>query len=291
MNTGENKRNFVKTLKIIFEYFMVSVGCFVMAMGFNVFCKPNYIAPGGFSGLAAVIYYLFKFPVGVCTFLLSLPWFFVLIKTEGMKTYLKTLYGTLMFSLAADLTANFKPLVNDIVLASVFGGLSMGAGVGIVFMFKGTTGGTDLIASVFHRRFPSVSSGMWLLIIDCAVVAIAGIALGNVETSLYSAITVYIAMKTIDLLENGFNNTKAFYIISDKKDEIKNEIFEKLDRGVTFLNAKGGYAYEDREILLCIVNRFQIGEIRSIVKNIDNKAFVFSVDVNEIFGEGFEKSK
>ncbi len=286
-----NKKIILNLLKTVSEYIMVGAGCFIMALGFNVFCKPNYIAPGGFSGLAAVIYYRFNFPVGICIFLLSLPWFFVLVKTEGVKPFLKTLYGTLMFSLFADLTANVAPLVNDIFLASIFGGLTMGVGVGIVFMFKGTTGGTDLIASVFHRKFPSISSGMWLLIIDCAVVVIAGISLGNIETSLYSAITVYIAMKAIELLEGGFNNTKAFYIISDKRDEIKDEIFQKLDRGVTFLNAKGGYSSEDREILLCIVNRFQIGEIRSIVKNIDRDAFVFSVDVNEVFGEGFEKNK
>ncbi|MBO4359691.1 MAG: YitT family protein [Eubacteriaceae bacterium] len=276
-----------RILRIMLDYTMVTAGCFLMAVGFNLFCRPHTLAPGGFSGIAAVVYYLTGFPVGVCTFLLSLPWFGILWKREGTKAFLRTLFGTVMFSLALDVTAALPSAVDDILLAAIFGGVVMGAGVGLVFAFRGTTGGTDLIAAVLHRRFSTVSSGMWLLIIDGAVIAAAGCVLKNVNISLYSAITVYTTMKMVDLVENGFNNTRAFYIISRHNERIKEEIFDKLERGATFIGAKGAYHRDDREILMCLVKRFQVGELKSIIRRIDPDAFVFNVEVSEVFGEGF----
>ena len=140
---------------------------------------------------------------------------------------------------------------------------------------------------MLHRRFSTVSSGMWLLIIDGAVIAAAGCVLKNVNISLYSAITVYTTMKMVDLVENGFNNTRAFYIISRHNERIKEEIFDKLERGATFIGAKGAYHRDDREILMCLVKRFQVGELKSIIRRIDPDAFVFNVEVSEVFGEGF----
>ena len=279
-----------RILRTVLDYTMVTAGCFLMAAGFNMFCRPHMLAPGGFSGIAAVVYYLTGFPVGACTFLLSLPWFVVQWRWEGFRALLRTLFGTAVFSLALDLTANAPCAVDDILLASVFGGVVMGAAIGIVFAFRGTTGGTDLIASVLHRRFSTVSSGMWLMIIDAAVIAAAGTFLGNVSISLYSAITVYTTMKMVDLVENGFNNTRAFYIISEHNEQIKEEIFEKLGRGATFIGARGAYRREEREILMCLVKRFQVGELKSIIRRTDPDAFVFNVEVSEVFGEGFSNN-
>ena len=281
------EHNLKRILKIILDYTMVAAGCFLMAAGFNMFCRPHMLAPGGFSGIAAVVFYLTGFPVGVCTLLLSLPWFIILWKREGFRTLMRTVFGTGMFSVALDVTAHLPCAVEDILLASVFGGVVMGAAVGLVFTFRGTTGGTDLIAAVLHRRFSTVSSGMWLMLIDATVIAIAGAVLKNINISLYSAITVYTTMKMVDLFENGFNNTRAFYIISEHNEQIKEEIFEKLERGATFIGAKGAYHREEREILLCLVKRFQVGELKSIIRRIDPDAFVFNVEVSEVFGEGF----
>lgn len=287
----ETKAKIKKIIKILFEYFMVSVGCFFMAASFNIFCKPHKIAPGGFSGVAAILHYLFNLPVGVTTFVLCIPWFGVLFKSGGWKAVLKSIYGTAMYSLALDLSVNIPYRVDDIFLACVFGGICFGLSIGMIFTFKGTTGGTDLVAKVLHDKFTAISSGMWLLIIDGAIVFSAGFALGNIEISLYSAITVYICTNVINVVESGFDNTKAFYIISDKNSIIRDLIFERIDRGATFMDARGAYANEDREILLCLVNRFQVSEMKSIIRQTDPHAFVFSVDVNEVFGEGFEKEK
>ncbi|MBR2781170.1 MAG: YitT family protein [Eubacteriaceae bacterium] len=279
--------NIKRILRIILDYTMVTAGCFLMAAGFNMFCRPHMLAPGGFSGIAAVVFYLTGFPVGLCTLLLSVPWFIIQWRWEGLRALVRTLFGTVMFSVALDLTAGAPCAVDDILLASIFGGVVMGAAIGIVFTFRGTTGGTDLIAAVLHRRFSTVSSGMWLMLIDAAVIAAAGTVLGSINICLYSAITVYTTMKMVDLFENGFNNTRAFYIISEHNEEIKDEIFEKLERGATFIGAKGAYHRDEREILLCLVKRFQVGELKSIIRRIDPDAFVFNVEVSEVFGEGF----
>lgn len=285
----EKKKKIKRILREIFEYFMVAVGCTVMALGFNTFCIPHEIAPGGFSGISAVIFYITGFPVGLCSFLMSIPWFFILLKNSGVNIFIKSVFGTAVLSFMIDLTANMPILPTDIFLGSVYGGLIMGIGIGIVFMFKGTTGGTDLIAFILHRRFKTLSSGFLLMVVDCCVVVLAGVFLKNPEVSLYSAITVFVSMKVIDLTENGFNYTKAFYVISTKTDMIKEEVYAKLDRGVTFIKAKGGYTNEDNNILLCLVSRMQISEMKQIIKQCDPEAFVFLVDVHEVLGEGFQK--
>lgn len=275
-------------LKTLFEFFMVAVGCFIMALSFNIFCVPHHLAPGGFSGIAAIVYYTTGFPAGVVTFVLSVPWFFLLLKGKGFLVFFKSLFGTVMFSLFIDLTATFSGLVEDIFLSALYGGVIMGVGIGIVLSFKGTTGGTDLVAALLHNKFSTISVGVWLLIIDCCVVVMAGVILNQIEVALYSAIIVYVCMKVIELMQNGFDYNKAFYIITDKSDEIKNAIFAELDRGVTFIKANGGFSGAEQNILLCVVSRLQISTLKSIIRKIDSKAFVFVADVNEVFGEGFD---
>ena len=284
----ETKTKIVRILKTVFEFVMVAAGCLIMALAFNLFCVPHQLAPGGFSGLAAVVYYLFGFPAGVVTFALSAPWFFVLLKDKGSGAFAKSLFGTGMFSLFIDLTASFHGVVEDVFLASVYGGIVMGIGMAIVLVFKGTTGGTDLLATLLHNKFTTVSVGVWPLVIDGAVVAVAGAVLGNIEISLYSAITVYVSMKVIELFQNGFDYNKAFYIITDRPAVIKEAIYSELDRGVTFIRARGGFSDADRDILLCVVSRMQISDLKAIIKRSDPQAFVFIADVNEVFGEGFE---
>ncbi len=285
----EKKIKIKSILKEIFEYLMVAIGCSVMALGFNTFSIPHQIAPGGFSGISAVVFYLTGFPVGLCSFIMSIPWFLILVKTSGFKTFFKSVFGTAVLSFMIDLTANMPIIKTDMFLGSVFGGLVMGLGMGIVFFFKGTTGGTDLIAFILHRRFKTISSGFLLMVIDTCVVILAGLFLNNPEVSLYSAITVFVCMKVIDLTENGFNYTKAFYVISPKNELIKQQIYTRLDRGVTFLYSKGGYTNEENNIMLCLVSRMQISEMKQIIKECDPNAFVFLVDVHEVLGEGFQK--
>ncbi len=285
----KHKKKLKTVLRTIFDYFMVTVGCALMAVSFNMFCVPNQIAPGGFSGLAAVGNYVFGVPIGLTTFVMCVPLFLFLFKDMGLRSFIKSLFGTGMFSLIVDLTSGLPPLVNDILLASVFGGIVLGLGLGIVFRFRGTTGGTDLLAMLLYKKFSSITIGTWLLLIDFCVVAIAGIVLGKIEIALYSVITIYASMKMIDLLQDGVNYLKAFYIFSANPDSLKEAIFERLNRGVTYIKAVGGYTNQSKDILLCVVKRNQISELKEIIKETDPSAFVMLSEVYEVLGEGFEK--
>ncbi len=284
------KVNLKRGSKLFFDILMVTLGCFIMAIGITGFCVPNEIAPGGFSGLATILYLKTGFPVGVTTFLLCFPLFLLTLKDLGVKNFLKTLYGTFCLSLFIDLTTNITPVTDDILLASVFGGIVIGVGIGLVFKFKGTTGGTDLLALLIHKKFKSITIGTWLLILDFTVISIAGIVLKNVEVSLYSVITVYICMKVIDLIQDGMTYIKAFYIFTDTPREVTDAIFERLDRGVTLLQGRGGYKKEEREVVFCVVTRTEVTQLKELVIEIDPNAFVILADVHEVQGEGF-KSK
>lgn len=282
------KINYRRISKLIFDYVAISIGCILMAFSFNSFLVPSKIAPGGFSGLAMVIYYFTGLPIGMVTLVMTIPLFFVSIKLLGARFGIKTFYGTILFSICIDFIVKTPSLTQDMFLGSVFGGIILGVGIGIIFRFGGTTGGTDLLAAIINHFFKGATIGSLLLIIDFIVVAIAGLAFRELEVALYSVLTLYIGMRLIDLIQEGISYAKAFYIISDHTDEIGNKIINELDRGVTGLMGKGMYTQKDKVVLFCIVHRSQVFTMKEIVQSIDKKAFVILADVHEVLGEGFK---
>jgi uncharacterized membrane-anchored protein YitT (DUF2179 family) len=272
----------------IISYIGITLGTLIMAFGFNSFSIPNKIAPGGFSGLATVVYHLTGYPVGLVTLIFTIPLFYAAFKLLGGRFGIKTFYGTILFSISVDVLMRTPPITDDLFLASVFGGVILGAGVGVVFKFGGTTGGTDLLASIMHKYFRGISIGTWLMIIDSVVVVLAGLVFRNIEITLYSTLTMFLSMKVIDVIQEGISYAKAFYIISTKADEIAQAIMDDLERGVTLLEAKGGYTRESRSVVFCVVHRSQIFQMKSIVKDVDPQAFVILGDVYEVLGEGFK---
>lgn len=274
--------------KSIIDYIGIAFGCMIMALAFNSFSVPNKIAPGGFSGLATVIYYFTDFPIGIITLILTLPLFFISIKLLGAKFGTKSFFGTVFFSICVDFIVKTPALTEDLFLASVFGGLLLGIGMGIIFRFGGTTGGTDLLATLLNYFFKGISIGTWLLIIDFIVVIIAGVAFKQVEIALYSILTIYLNMRIIDLIQEGINYAKVFYIISKDYEKIAHTIIDELDRGVTILKGTGMYTKKDMNVIFCIVHRSQIYRMKEIVKSIDINAFVILADVHEVLGEGFK---
>ncbi|HCX64360.1 MAG TPA: hypothetical protein DHN33_04025 [Eubacteriaceae bacterium] len=271
------------------DYLGITLGTLIMAFAFNSFSVPNKIAPGGFSGLATVLYHVTGLPVGVITWVLTVPVFFVGVKVLGGRFGIKTLYATTLFSVGVDAIMRTPAVTHDIFLASVFGGVVLGLGVGTVLKFGATTGGTDLLAAILHRGFRGLSVGMWLMIVDTVVIIIAGIAFQNFEITLYSSLTLFLSMKMIDLIQEGFSYAKAFYIISDKGEELGRIIVEEMGRGVTLLSAKGAYTGADRQVIMCVVHRSQIFKLKDVVRTVDPRAFVILSDVYEVLGEGFKK--
>lgn len=278
-----------KTKRVIYDYIGITIGSILIAVSLTVFLIPNKIAAGGVSGFATVLYYLFQFPVGVTMIAINVPLFIIGVKVLGKNMGFRTLYGIMVLSLAAEILPPFLPvLTQDPVLACLYGGAITGLGVGFVFKSKGTTGGTDLVAALLHHFFPAFSIGQGLLVVDAFVVALAGIVF-NPELALYAVISIFVASKVIDLVQEGFNLTKAVFIISDESDMIRKEILHKMGRGVTTLSGSGGYTGKDKNVLLVIVTRAEVTSLKRMVYRLDPRSFVILTDVHEVMGEGFQE--
>lgn len=273
-------------IKRIIDYLGITVGSFLIALALTSFLVPNRIAAGGVIGLATVIYYISSFPIGITMFIINIPLFFAGLKIRGMSFGVRTLYGIVSLSLFTDLLQpQMTAVTNDLLLASIYGGVLAGIGLGLVFRFRGSTGGTDLIAYLINY-FTGISVGEGLLIADGVIVVLAGIFF-NLEVALYAAVTIFITAKTIDVIQEGLNFKKGVLIISDKAEAINQMIVDDLNRGITEFAAKGGYTGQQRKVLLCIISRSEVSEIKKSVAEIDKDAFVIISDVHEVLGEGF----
>ncbi|SJZ81274.1 YitT family protein [Garciella nitratireducens] len=278
-----------KIIKIFVEYLGITIGCAIMAISINLFSAPNKIAPGGISGLATVIYYVTKLPIGIIMLIFNLPLFILSIKILGKSASTKTLYGTIVLSVFIDYVFESFSFTKDLLLASLFGGIVLGIGLGLVFRFGGTTGGTELAAAIINKIIPQFTIGSILMVIDFIVVIVAGIVFEQPEITLYSVISLYVSIKMLDFIQEGLGYAKAFYIISDYSEEISNQILQELDRGVTALQGQGMYTKEERKVLLVVVHRSQVNKLKEIVHKIDSKAFVILGEVHEVLGEGFKE--
>ncbi|MGF7058075.1 YitT family protein [Brassicibacter mesophilus] len=276
--------------RYLIEYIGISIGTLVMAVSINFFLEPNTIAPGGVTGLGIVIQKITNgfIKVWATNLVVNIPLFIAGVIILGKSFGAKTLYATMALSLFIWLVPHTYA-THDLLLSAVFGGVLMGIGLGIVFKFGGTTGGTDLAGAILNRFFPGLSTATFMMIIDLFVVATSGAVNGTIENPLYSIITLYIIVKVIDLILDGLGYAKALFIISDKPNEIGRAIVEELSRGVTVLKGKGFYTGKDKDVLLCVVNRSQITKLKEIVHVIDNNAFVMVTEMHEVLGEGFKE--
>lgn len=278
-----------ETMKILF----IIVGIALMGLAFNSFFYANSIAPGGFGGLAAVISDLFV-KLGwfyISPTILYLAFNVVLIgfafKALGKKYFFYSLFGILAYSVCMQYL-NFDIGLNDMFLASVFGAALMGLGTGLVVRGGGSTGGGEMLGMILHHYNNEITVGKIIIIVDTLVLAINFAAHGLVS-SLYTLLAIYLAGKITDMVIDGGKSTKAYYIISDKYEEISEAILTKLYRGATIINGKGAYSKNDKHILMCLVNKYEARNLQDIVFDIDDKAFLFSTNVVEAYGEGFDK--
>ena len=278
-------------MKTIYEVAGVTVGVLLVALGLDMFLIPNKIAAGGVSGIATILHYLVGAPVGASILALNIPLFAMGIYRLGLRFGFRSLYGTIILSLAVDLLAPALPVpTNDILLSSLFGGALTGLGMGLVFRHRGTTGGTDLAAAVL-RTYTGVNIGQLLFLVDGVVVLAAGVAFRSAELAMYALITIFITAWLIDVVQEGISYAKAFLIISDRPDEIAEAILAGLDRGATAWPARGVYTGARREVLLSVVDRAEVTRLKEIVHGVDPRAFVILADVHEVLGEGFKEYK
>lgn len=275
-------------IKFFKEIIMITLGVALAASGLKMFLVPNKIAAGGLSGIATILYYLFKFPIGIVFIILNIPLFALGIRYMGKVFALKTLYATILYSVLADLIT-YEAVKGDMFLAAVYGGILVGFGIGIVVKYDATTGGTDMAAKILNHRFKHISISVFVFLVDFIVIFVSGVIFAP-ESALYAIASLYITAKIMEMLIEGFQKAKAFFIITDKHKEIGDIILHKLERGATLLYGKGMYTGEPRNLLLCIVERqAEMEVIKKEVRKLDEKAFVITADIKEVLGEGFSK--
>ncbi len=277
-----------KTKKIVADYLYIAIGSFILAFGINYFLVPMKISTGGVSGVGMVLYYLFNIPLSVTTLAINAILFVMGFWMLKKSSILKTVAGILFLSLFLEITEKFGSYTEDMLIASVFGGVLVGAGVGMTVMRDASTGGSDFAALMINKIMPHVSVATIIMIIDGIIIAASGIAFENYTIMFYSVISLYIASKVTDFLMVRGDWAKSVYIISEKHESIAREIIEDMDRGVTGIYGKGIYNDKDRMLLMCIVKSREIPKLLEKVKRIDGKAFTIISEVREVHGEGFK---
>lgn len=275
-----------KILKYLKEYLIITVGCFFYAVSINYFFISNHLAEGGVAGICLILFYLFKLPVGIMYFVINIPLLIMGWKLVGRDFLFKTLYGTSCLSFLITLTETWKGPSNDIMLGSIYGGVLIGIGLGLIFMVNGSTGGTDVVARILNRYF-DIPLGRTMLILDVVILGIAAIFFGK-EIVMYTLISMAIVSKAIDYFQDGYTKAKGITIISSKSEEIKERIMNETGRGTTIIKGEGGFTGNEMDLLFCVVSKFEVTKVKTIVKETDSFAFLTISDVSEVLGEGFK---
>lgn len=265
---------------------LISAGAFIYAFGVNYFFVANKLADGGIAGISVILHYLFNFNISMTYLVLNVPLVIMGYKLIGGKFIIKTFYGTAMTSLAFRVFQNYLGPMDDKLIASIFGGLIIGIGLGTIFVGGGSSGGADILVKILNKYF-DIPVGKAFLALDSFVLSALGILFGR-DIFMYTLVGLFISTKAIDFIQDGVDKAKALMIISDKSEEIKNEIMKQTGRGVTIINARGGYTNDNKEVLYCILGRYEVTTVKRIVKNIDRKAFMSISEVSEVLGEGFK---
>ena len=272
---------------------LITLAALIYALSFVWCFDPNGIAFGGITGLAQIVNRLFPAaPVGVTVIVLNIPLFILGWKLIGGKLLVSSLYAMFISSVFIDLLTplyDWQPM--EPLLACIFGGLLMGASLGVVFLQGATTGGTDLAARLLKLKFKWLPMGKLLMGVDLAVIVLVALFFRNLNTALYGLVALYISTLAMDGILYGLDNAKVAYIISDAYDEISSAIVQDLDRGVTILHGQGAYTGAEKQVLMCAFKQREIAAIKAVVKDIDPDAFLIVCNAHEVLGDGFREYK
>ena len=270
------------------SYVVITLGSLLYALAYNIFYAPNLVAMGGLTGLGQVLNALIPvLPVGTTVFVMNVPLFFLGWKFIGGHLLVSSLYAMTFSSFAIDvmdMIYQFPPM--DTMLAAIFGGALLGAGIGLVFAKGATTGGTDLIARLLKLKFAWLPMGTLVLIPDFIVIVLAAIAFGKVESALYGLVSLFITSKVMDMVLYGMDSSKVAYIISDSCKEITDAVMA-MDRGATILHGEGAYSGDEKKVLMVAFKQKEIVPLKEKVNEIDPHAFLIVCDAHDVLGEGF----
>ena len=276
--------------KYAFEILLIMLGAATMSVATALFLLPNQLSTGGFSGIATIGYYLFNWKMGTVILLLNIPFFILAFIRIGKEFVFKSILGTVFLSIFIDFFDKFKPLTNDRFLACIYGGILIGIGTSLILRVSASTGGSDLVSYIIKSFKPGLSTSNLIVIFDAVVIALNVICFKKLEVGLYSAISIYLMGKVIDIVFEGVGFSKMIFIISDEYEKISKEIGKKVFRGTTGIYSKGMYTDTKKMMLMCVASRREIIQIRQIAKKIDIKSFVIISNVREVYGKGFKRA-
>ena len=289
MKISETKKTIKQT---IIDYIIIAIGAFIFSFGIAMFTSPNNIAPGGVSGIGTMLNHLFNIPIGSVILAFNIPLFIFSFKKFGRKFFKKSLFATFLTSSLIDILPFIleKHYIYSPLLASIFGGVSIGVGVGIIFLRGGTTGGADILAKFIKLKHPHLSLGTLVFIIDAVIVISTIFVYGSIEALLYSTVSFFVTSRAVDAIIFGAARSKMLLIITTQPQQIAKRIMNDIQHGVTLIPASGAYTNEEKTILLSVVRPNEVAEINKIVKEIDRSAFTVITESNEVFGYGFQNS-
>lgn len=276
------------TVQIILNLIIISIGCMIAALAIECFLIPNTILDGGITGISIIIHKVFKIPLSLLVIILNIPFVYIGYKNLGKHFVIRTVYSMIVFSVFLDYFKNIQSFTNEMLLATVFGGGLLGIGVGLVIRFGGCVDGTESVAIVISKKF-NFSVGQIVLIFNLIVFTIAGFIFGF-DRAMYSLLTYIITFKVIDFVAEGIDEAKAAMIITDKGTKLSDEIYNRLGRTTTTLRGKGLISGE-KAVLYCVLTRMELFELKRIVEEMDESAFVTINDISDIIGNHIKSTK
>lgn len=275
-------------LAYIIKAFFWLIGTFIVAVALEMFLLPNKIIDGGVIGISMMVSYITKWNLGLLIFCINIPFILLALKSLGKKFVINTFIATAMLAVATNITVGLQPVTNDLLLATIFGGILLGVGVGLILRNNSALDGTEMLSIVLSKRLKIISVGELLMGMNLFIYTAAGFLLGW-DRAMYSILTYFVASKVIDTVLEGLDKAKSVRIVSDFSREIGDTIMKELNTSVTYMKATGGYSKQEKILTFCVVNKFDIPKLKEVVHDVDPRAFIVTEDVHEVEGVRIKK--
>jgi uncharacterized membrane-anchored protein YitT (DUF2179 family) len=284
VKSGKGREPLIKTIR---RALFIFLGACLVSVGLEIFLVPNQIIDGGIVGVSIILSYLTGIKLGIFLVVLNLPFLYFGYKQIGKTFALSTLFGVVVMAIGTTILHPVQVITEDLLLATVFGGVSLGIGVGLVLRYGGSLDGTEIVAILFNKKTP-FSVGEVVMFLNLFILGSAGFVFGW-DRAMYSLMAYFIAFKMIDIVLEGFDESKSVWIISDNHREIGEALLARLGRGVTYLTGEGGYTGEDKKVIFCVITRLEEAKLKSIVEELDSSAFLAIANIHDVKGGRFKK--
>ncbi|MGM0827376.1 MAG: YitT family protein [Bacillota bacterium] len=266
---------------------LITIGAMIMAVGLEIFLVPNQVIDGGIVGVSIMLSHITGVKLGLFIFILNIPFFFIGYKQIGKTFAFSTLYGIIILSISTTFLHPVAAFTQDILLASLFGGIVLGIGVGMVIRYGGSLDGTEILAILSSKKLP-FSVGEIIMFVNLFILASAGFVF-SWDRAMYSLLAYYVAFKMIDITIKGLDESKSVWIISENYKEIGDALLHRLGRGVTYLKGEGAFSGDDKKVIFCVITRLEEAKLKDIVAEHDSSAFLAIADIAEVRGGRFKK--